>query len=95
MNESNITAEEYKKGLEEGRVFLTCSNNRETYYQVYIIENNKPKSIYVPGSGYWNEKKGCYYCNAMGTSRSLEVILSIGRSLNLPFREIRQNYQVL
>lgn len=90
----NITAEEYKKALEERRVVLVGTNDRGTYYDLYIIKNNELIPVRGIGS-YWSKEKNCYWVTAQGTSRPLEIILSVGYALGLSFRDIKQRYIVL
>lgn len=93
--ETNITAKQYKKALEDRKVFIVGTKFTKsgwTQFRVYRIYNNQPQRIIVKDASYWNEKAHAYKCVAWGTDRRLEVILSIGYSLGLKFSDIRQNY---
>lgn len=89
----------YKNALKEGRVYLTVASqtsNGTTGYNLYILDKKTRYMKYVCGhSCYWSNTKGYYHVVAWGTSRPLEVILSVGYNLGLKFEEIRQNYRVI
>lgn len=86
-----MTKEEYKKALEERRIFVVGSKytrNGWTEFRVYEIKDNKIETVWVH-SPYQNKKTGTYKCTAWGTSRVLEITLSIGYALGLKFDEMR------
>lgn len=88
----------YKRALEAGRVFLTAENmtrNGITEYNLYMT-TPKGKIEQITGNSVcWSETKHSYHVTAWGTSRPLEVILSVGYNLGLSFSEIKQNYRML
>ena len=97
MKSTWITKKIFKKALEEKRVYLTTkirTSNGITGYNIYIYRENQ--MYWLCGhSSYWSDSKECYHCTAWGTSRPLEIILSIGYELGLTFHEIRQNHQMI
>ncbi len=93
--------EDYKKALEEGRIYIVgtkFTRNGWTHFDVYECKNYGDtvgmERITVP-SAYWRESTGDYACSAWGTSRTLEIILAIGYKLGLYFHDIKQNYRTL
>lgn len=97
---NNITKNEYKKALKEGRIFVSgCSytKNGWTGFRVWLWDkkNKNLKQVIVKNSPHWRETKGFYHCTGWGTDRTLRVILSIGYALSLKFDEIEQNYHWL
>ena len=99
MESTWLTKTKYKNALKAGRVYLTSAmetKNGVTGYNLYV-KNPKDKSMMLVcgHSPYWSDKKRCYHVVAWGTSRPLEVILSVGHSLGLKFSDIKQNYTVL
>lgn len=98
MESTWLTKEIYKKALEEGRVYMSANNHTRsgiTQYNLYIL-NPTPDitgMVQVCGhSNYWSDAKQVYWVCAWGTSRPLEVILSVGYKLGLKFEEIRQKW---
>lgn len=103
MESTWITKTIYKNALKNGNVFMSTelqTRKGVTGYNVYI---KRRKIGHVPGgmwqlighSSYWSDAKRCYHCTAWGTSRPLEIILSIGESLGFRFGEIKQNWTYL
>lgn len=90
-----ITKEEYRQALIDGRCFIVTQNNAETKFRVYYTKDNSGP-IPIDGlGGYWSKRMYCYHCSAIGTSRVLEITLSIGYELGLTFHEIPQRMRVL
>ena len=92
----------YKKALKDGRVYMTTemqtSRNGITGYNLYILNPSKDikgMAKVLGWSNYWSESKQCYHVCAWGTSRPLEVILTIGYKLGLRFEEIKQNWKFI
>ena len=95
-----ITKTKFKNALESGRVYLSTeiqnSRNGITGYNVYVRDAKTGVMSKITGhSPYWSEKKWCYHCVAWGTSRPLEIILSIGYELGLDFHDIKQRWNYL
>ena len=95
-----LTREIYQKALEGGRVVMTANNhtrNGITEYNLYIRDDcGRQRFRQLCGhSPYWSDKKGAYWVTCWGTSRPLEIILSVGSSLGLKFHEIKQNWTFL
>jgi hypothetical protein len=92
-----MTKEQYKKALEDGRIYLKASNDRGTYRHMWEQPTDPAQRLTeITGlGGYWSKKKQCYWVTAIGTSRPLEVILSVGYTLGLSFHEIMQRYTIL
>lgn len=103
MNSCWLTKTIYKNALKAGRVYLTAekeTRNGITGWNLYILrkaDNDKtPRMWKVCGhSHYWSNSKRYYYVVAYGTSRPLEVVLSVGHSLGLSHGEMKQNYEVI
>lgn len=94
MESTWLTKTIYKNALKAGRVFLTSAKetrNGITGYNLYIIRKNRVWQV-LGHSVYWSNPKRYYHVVAWGTSRTLEVILSVGYQLGLNFNEIKQNY---
>lgn len=92
-----LTKEVYKKALENGNVVMTAANhgrNGITQYNLYISTPDGLCSV-RGHSSYWSKAKQCYWVTCWGTSRPLEIILSVGYSLGLDFHEIKQNWRFL
>lgn len=101
MDSTWLTKSIYKRALKQGRVFMTANNhtrNGITEYNLYILNPTREmkgiRQVYGH-SNYWNDKRQAYWVCAWGTSRPLEVILSIGYKLGLGFHDIEQNYKFL
>jgi hypothetical protein len=97
MESTWLTKRLYKQALKTGKVYLTLeiqTRNGVTGYNLYILKNGDMLKV-CGHSPYWSDKKRCYHVTCWGTSRPLEVILSVGRSLGLRFHEMSQNYTVL
>lgn len=102
MNEENkivgINKEEFIKAMEEKRVFVTgaiYTKNGWTGFRVFYVAKEPPFIREITGGSLWRKMRGtwCHYVGALwGSSRVLEVILSVGRDLGLEFKEITQNY---
>lgn len=97
-----LTKAIYRKALREGRVYMTAqirTSNGITGYNLYIAEvdkHHKVTLLHVYGhSGYWSKARQCYHVTCWGTSRPLEVILSVGYNLGLKFEDIKQNWNFL
>lgn len=92
-----MTKLQYKKALEQGKIIIIgCkfTANGWTGFKVFRVNKNQIEPVIIK-TAYWSEKGGYYKCNAWGTDRRLEIILSIGYQLGLKFNEIRQNYKWL
>ena len=89
----------YKKALEKGKVYIEGLNpgnrNGITKYNVYILNKDGSKKYIKGYGGYWSDNLDYYTCCVWGTSRPLEIILSIGYALGLNFSEIQQNYRII
>ena len=99
MESTWITKTKYKNALKSGRVFMTAAmqgRNGTTGYNVYIKDAKGSAMRKLCGhSVYWSNKRRCYHCVAWGTSRPLEIILSIGYGLGLKFNDIKQNWNYM
>jgi len=99
MESTWITKTRFKNALESNRVFMTSemqTRNGVTGYNVYIKDAKGPTMRQLLGhSSYWSDTKRCYHCTAWGTSRPLEIILSIGYELGLKFNQIKQSWTFL
>jgi len=95
MTMEKMNKEDFKKALEESRVIVVgvkySQRNKWVGYRVFVIENNELYELREI-SKLWDDSKGCYYCSTWGTSRPLEVILSIAKTLGLKYEEIKQNF---
>lgn len=84
---------EYKEALQNRNVVvvgLNETNNGVTKYKLLVNGNE------IEGLGsYWSDTNKCYHVTCIGTSRPLEIILTVVRSLGLKFDEIKQNYRVI
>lgn len=97
-----MTKQQYKKALQERRIMIVgtkMTRNGWTEFDVYELlkRPNKYGSRMerVEVDCAYSMENGGYKCVAWGTSRTLEIILSIGYKLGLDFNEIRQNYITL
>lgn len=93
-----ITKQQYKKALENRKIDIVgikCTRNGWTEFRVYRQTPHGHEEVRVETSPYWSKTKQAYWCTAWGTSRTLEIILSIGYELGLDFSEIRQRYNEL
>ena len=99
MESTWITKTKYKNALKSGRVFMTTAmqgRNGVTGYNLYIKDAKGSTMRLLCGhSSYWSDKRRCYHCCAWGTSRPLEIILSVGYKLGLGFHEIEQNWNYM
>lgn len=99
MESTWITKTLYKNALKSGRVFMSAAlqtRNGITGYNLYIKNAKDSQMRTVMGhSPYWSDKRECYHVTCWGTSRPLEVILSVGHSLGLKFDEIPQRWTFL
>ena len=99
MESTWITKTKFKNALKSGRVYMTSAiqtKNGITGYNVYVKEAKGSQMLMLCGhSSYWSDKKRCYHCTAWGTSRPLEIILSIGYELGLKFHDIKQNWNFM
>ena len=99
MESTWITKTLYKNALKAGRVFMSTAmqtRNGITGYNLYIQDAKDKSMRMVCGhSPYWSDKKRCYWVTCWGTSRPLEVILSVGNSLGLKHGDIRQNWNYM
>ena len=94
MKSEWLTRTLYKNALAKGKVYMSANNhtrNGITEYNLYIKTKNGMMRV-VGHSPYWSDNKCAYWVTAWGTSRPLEVILSVGSSLGLKFHEIKQNW---
>lgn len=97
MESTWISKTIFKNALKKGNVYLTSeirTRNGITGYNVYVRRGGRMLQL-LGHSDYWSEAKRCYHCTAWGTSRPLEIILSIGYTLGLKFNEIKQNWSFL
>ena len=97
MESTWITKTIYKNALKKGNVYLSTAmqtRNGITGYNVYIKRPGEMRQVFGH-SDYWSENKRCYHCTAWGTSRPLEIVLSIGYKLGLKFHDIKQNWNFL
>jgi len=101
LESSWLTKEIYQQALVDGRVIMTANNhtrNGITEYNLYI-QDPAPDMLglrQVCGhSQYWSNNKEAYWVTCWGTSRPLEVILSVGDSLGLKHSEMEQNWKFL
>lgn len=97
MESTWISKTIYKNALKKGNVYLTSAlqtRNGITGYNVYVKRDGRMLQL-LGHSDYWSEGKRCYHCTAWGTSRPLEIILSIGHALGLKFHEMKQNWSYM
>ena len=99
MKSTWLTKTLYRNALKSGRVYMSTAmrtRNGITGYNLYIqnAKNRDMRSV-CGHSGYWSNAKECYWVTCWGTSRPLEVILSVGHSLGLTHAEIPQRWNYL
>lgn len=93
-----ITKTQYKWALEARKIYIIgtkFTRNGWTEFKVYRLAHNQLEPVIVEKSPYWSKTAYAYKCTAWGTSRVLEIILSIGYTLGLEFNEIHQRYNEL
>lgn len=103
MKSTWLTKTLFKNALKNNRVYMSAAlqtRNGITGYNLYI-KRKTSKNVnggmwsVLGHSPYWSDKKQFYHVTAWGTSRPLEIILSIGYELGLKFGDIRQNWTFL
>jgi hypothetical protein len=85
--------------MPDERLYITGQNsgrNGTTLYEANLVRacNPEPMRVVVTDSAYWADGRNCYQVNAWGTSRTLEILLSIGHALGYSHAEIQQNRRV-
>ena len=97
MTSEWLTKTIYKNALAKGKVYMSANNhtrNGITEYKLYV--KTKDGLTQVRGhSPYWSKRKQAYWVTCWGTSRPLEIILSVGYELGLEFHDIKQNWNFL
>ncbi len=100
MQSTWLTKTLYKNALKNGNVYMSTemqTRNGITGFNLYIKRRKRGDRHggmwqVLGHSPYWSEGYRCYHCTAWGTSRPLEVLLSVGHSLGLNHGEMPQNY---
>jgi len=90
MEKLNVTKERFVNATAILWTADIITKNGITGYNLYIQEGETIIRLFQ-GSNYWSNKKECYHCTAWGTSRALEIYLSIGRNLGLKFKDLKQS----
>ena len=95
--ERNITAEEFQQALNEDRIYVVGSYYNPTKgwtrFRIYMLKNDLMFPVVVPeASLYYKKNTGEYRCTTIGTSRPLEIIVSIAYALGIPIDKINQSW---
>jgi len=91
---------EIKKAILDKRLLLNCVSNNALNWCVHYVISDKIMNISLTDLKALNcyrinYKEGSILVNAYGTSRTLEIIESMGRRLGLTFEQIPQSQQVI
>jgi len=84
-----------KKAILNSKLMIICISDNGFNHKVYYLKNNQVAKISLTtlkslNTYSINYKKGSVCVSAYGTSRALEIILSMGYKLGLRFDEIPQ-----